>query len=855
MRKAKFSIVFIAISLLALSVSAQSQSGVLGVWRDINPTAYLNPPNNPPLRSVYMLSASEGWAVGDYRTPLVGVMDGLHASPAVLHYDGATWNLVPVPKNPTDPNIAAGYVLTSVNFGPPGRPISRNDGWAVGIAFDAAGAGPCGGGGALTCAIALHWDGVTWREQLSGLTGPDAGPLESVFMVSATDAWAVGSNVAGAAGRFWHWTGVPGLGGGWSLQGSVATPLNSVFMVSATEGWAVGAGGAIYHYFGGSWTAVPSPVATTLISVFMLSPTDGWAVGVGGTILHYTGGVWTGPVSPGTTINDLQEVFMISASEGWAVGTAGTFVHYSGGTWTALPVNQVPTIPATAFEFSSVFMNTASDAWAVGTAGEILHYDGVNWGTVTSPTLTELTSISFGPPLTGPFNPNDGWAVGRATSSLIGPPPPPPLTTEPTIIHWNGFMWTKGVAIGATNDLYAVFMLSSGDVWAVGGGTDPTATCVGPICPVILHFTGGSWNTVTPPPGSYILSSVFMVSPTEGWAVGCSGTPDQCVTMPRAPGGSGIILHYTVTGGVGSWAIFPAPVTPVPLPPLNSVFMLGPNEGWAVGDSGAVPGGTVLHYTVTGGVGTWSVVTVTALPVGANLNSVFMLSRTSGWAVGGILPPGPPAGPVIIYWDGTHWTLVSTPTVPGGPLASPPTLRSIYCPASNDCWAVGNIGDPLQLVVTIFHWDGIAWTHITLAPSLLGLPMIPPNLNSVYMISRSEGWIVGSSPIFSAPPVPVAASPPSTILRFAPFGGILTATSTTTVVSTVSTSTTHVATSTTTTSTSILYTSTTTTVTQTATTTPGGIPGFPVESIIAGITIGLVTLTVLRRRRLRDAGG
>jgi hypothetical protein len=34
-----------------------------------------------------------------------------------------------------------------------------------------------------------------------------------------------------------------------------------------------------------------------------------------------------------------------------------------------------------------------------------------------------------------------------------------------------------------------------------------------------------------------------------------------------------------------------------------------------------------------------------------------------------------------------------------------------------------------------------------------------------------------------------------------------------------------------------------------------GIPGFPVESIIAGIAVGLLTLTVLRRRRSRSPEG
>jgi len=44
------------------------------------------------------------------------------------------------------------------------------------------------------------------------------------------------------------------------------------------------------------------------------------------------------------------------------------------------------------------------------------------------------------------------------------------LSFEPTVYHWNGFMWTKGIVIGAANNLNSVFMLNSGDVWTVGGG-------------------------------------------------------------------------------------------------------------------------------------------------------------------------------------------------------------------------------------------------------------------------------------------------------------------------------------------------------------------------------------------------
>ena len=775
-------------------------------------------------------------------------------------------------------------------------------------------------------------------------------------MVSSTDVWAVGQNNAGDHGVFWHWTGIAGLGGGWNEpQASVLCPaavtalncgLYSVFMVSSTEGWAVGAGGVIFHYFGGEWNSFTSPVTAALRSIYMISPTEGWAVGDGGIIIHYSGGTWSGPVSPGTTSNNLFSVFMVSSTEGWAFGAKGSVLHYSGGAWTLLPSNLVPTSPVSLLNFNSGFFNSASDGWVVGTDGVIVHFDGTNYGTVTSPTINNFTSISFGPPLTGPINPNDGWAVGNASASV--PFPDGVLPNEPTIYHWNGFAWTKGVVIGTTNNLNSVFKVNSGDVWAVGGGPRPTTSCSNPVCPIILHFTGGSWNTVTPPPGSYLLKSIFMVSSNEGWAVG---------EQVASPYPTGIILHYTISGGVGTWATFPAPSNPPasPIHGLDSVFMLTQNEGWAVGDNA-----TILHYTVSGGIGTWNLVTVSGTPTlsnDANFTSLYMLSPTSGWAVGGIQagptttnPTGNPtlgsfsAGPVIIYWDGTKWEPVAVPTIPGGISPTGHTsamLKSVFFAAADDGWAVGFPG---KLVATILHWDGFSWQHVTLSPALLG--QIPPILTSVYMTSETNGWVVGGSPDFTSchTASPTAALPPcyfdqaapvgpygyktplSTVLRFSPFGGIFSTTFTSILVSTVSTFTTGSTTTVSTTTTpvcgsnvtitikvvdtqgnpvsgatvvvtptaftpcvpaplqgvtnaqgTVTFTlppgtysveiskngvSTTQTITVTSSggqaftivlqTTPGGmIPGFPIESIIAGIALGACTLVILRRRRRR----
>lgn len=240
-----------------------------------------------------------------------------------------------------------------------------------------------------------------------------------------------------------------------------------------------------------------------------------------------------------------------------------------------------------------------------------------------------------------------------------------------------------------------------------------------------------------------------------------------------AAGNSGVILHYTISGGVGSWGIFP--ISPnngysISIPSLNSIFMFGPNEGWAVGDNA-----TILHYTVSSGVGNWNPVSVSGFPgisPSANLTSIFMTSPTSGWIVGGVQAQGSySAGPVILSWDGFKWSPVPTPTIPGG--ISPTgltsaTLKSVYCSRLDNCWAAGLPG---KLFANLMHWDGHVWSYVVTSPALIG--QIPPALSSVYVISQPSipdtGWIVGGNPGFLPSVLPAFPTPNSkplsTILR------------------------------------------------------------------------------------------
>ena len=118
--------------------------------------------------------------------------------------------------------------------------------------------------------------------------------------------------------------------------------------------------------------------------------------------------------------------------------------------------------------------------------------------------------------------------------------------------------------------LWSSFMVSPTDVWAVGQNQTYGSNGRG-WCLLALDGTaglGGGWNTPQATVNSGPIYSVFLVSPTEGWAVGANGT----------------IFHYF--GGI--WNSFVSPVKAS----LRPVFMISPTEGWAVGD-----GGVIIHFS------------------------------------------------------------------------------------------------------------------------------------------------------------------------------------------------------------------------------------------------------------------
>jgi len=710
--------------------------------------------------------------------------------------------------NPTrDGTIAPGGLgptLYSVHL------LSASIGWAVGGTCDIytlpLGAG-CPGTG-----FVLYWDGMKWRQVL---TPPGIGTLASVFAVSANDVWAVGPGPTVI-----HWDGVSWVDISAGIAALGVADLFSVFMLpGGTDGWAVGDEAAVppstdnIRWSGtwptGAWS--PGPVAVlepldVLRSASLSSPTFGWIVGSGGEIFRWDGAGWNDltPTSPVPAI-DMLSVFAISGGDAWAVGAGDRIIRWNGASWTGPMV-----APTLGVSYRSIRMVSPTDGWIAGSLdptsleGTLLRWNGVAWNIVRSFVTVNLNGLFMLPGGTA------GSAVGNAETIIYWNGVEWNAQTSPTatdlnavhlvasndgwavgdmgtIFRWNGQSWRHYETLPAGTNLFGLFVTTTSDAWAVG------APLGGGFPPIILRWNGVSWSAVSPAGVALgeTLNDIYMLGATQGWAVG-----------------TGTITPATVLKWDGTiWTSVPS-ATAVG-DDLNSVHMLSSNDGWAVGETpGNAP--VIIHWNGLA----WS--TITAPGVVTGLQSVHMLSPTNGWAVGNGAADGQAT---IIHWDGTQWRRVPGPAIGGAGI-----LRSVHMVSATDGWAVGQNAAGLSVIV---HWDGLTWNVVATLPLP---PTMAVRLGSVFMVSSLDGWIVANQGL---------------ILKYGP--EVIFETTTSTLTSTATTSVTETVTST------VTGTVTTSATATTTTAPPGGwgIPGFPIESILAGLVGGVAALTVLRHRRNR----
>lgn len=846
-RERVFITTFIITTIILVAVMPTEGAIQYGRWRDITPTHY-SADVTGTLRGIYVRSggtgaigAGDGWAVGG------------DTAPVISHYDGFSWRIM------ASVNSSARY--NSVHFcTAPGAPsvglCSPNgdgkDGWIVGRTATGTG-------------VSLYWDGATLTQVTSfGAVLPIN--LTSVFMVChspplGTDCpsgspfaagltVAVGSNATG--GAIWYFNGDPKAGGGWTHQtvtGVSTDRYNSVYMYvdqsGNLAGFAGGNAGVVARLNSGTWTATFLPGAgptTDVLGVFVTrgNPPEAWAVGRGGRIWKFQTGSWTGPTTPAGTANDLTSVFFTSTTEGWIAGQNSTILKTTDAvTWVDLSGGLPPRIATgSGITLLGLSFPSGGNGWAVGTQGVILHTENTSCGSIVpTPCWGGSTSITQSEHLNAVYmvGTNDAWAGGNFDNA----------SNTPSLIHWDGNKWHRAAITtlytGGAPYIWGIYMLSSNEGWAVGGNRLNTTA-------EALKWTGSQWLGQPISQINATPRDVYMISSSDGWAVGTGGS------IWRFQGGSwlGPAASPTTNELLGVF--------------INNYGSDVPRAGWAVGRAG-----TIITLQVVGGVPSW-IAGPNPVP-GVDLYDVYFKDSQHGWIVGA-------SGTVLTTSDGGATWSGGTGQVAGAPAAT--ILRSVSIDiygvgaGNGDGWAVGDDGAGNLIMA---HWDGASWAVVPLAPPPTTSSMI---LYSVFVRGPEDGFAVGSridaiagalSGIIHLDPL----YPPTqqqqvttTVTQTTTSGETTTSTSETTSATSVTTTTSSLeTTSETSTQTSEVTTSVvTTTVTPTETmtsssettvqttssavTTPlelPAIPGFPWESIVAGIIIGFTTLAILRRRR------
>ncbi|MBV8607192.1 MAG: hypothetical protein JO034_06995 [Singulisphaera sp.] len=343
--------------------------------------------------------------------------------------------------------------------------------------------------------------------------------------------------------------------------------------------------------------------------------------------------------------------------------------------------------------------------------------------------------------------PNDVWAVGSFLNTSTN------LTT-PLVEHFDGTSWkavqTPPLPSGVSGQLLSVAAVSPTNVWAVGNSTGT----------LIEHWDGHTWS-IFPSPSVGAAGSLNAVT----------ATPDGDVWAVGAAGGVNLIEHFNTA--TQSWVVVPSPT------PRNSHLsgVSGTSSGdvWAVGSDGRSTADQVqiLHWNGQ----TWSAVTAPSPGLEPFLSSVVALAPNNAWAVGSTFLPinssESALQTVIEHWDGTSWSVVSSPNAGGG---STNFLNGVAAVSANNIWAVGEFLDPNanNYQTLTEHFDGTSWSVVpspnatTGSNGLRGVTALSSNgdvvavggANSANNQGSTDLILANNEPIGSAP-VPPTNPPPS----------------------------------------------------------------------------------------------
>jgi len=248
-------------------------------------------------------------------------------------------------------------------------------------------------------------------------------------------------------------------------------------------------------------------------------------------------------------------------------------------------------------------------------------------------------------------------------------------------------------------------------------GPSPTPTPTTAPSPTPTPSCGLDWREIVAP-GVGRLYTIAAVSPTDIWAVG---------------------YHFGVTSNGLHWdgtQWQSVPELTIPQVRLLAADAIGPNDIWIVGEEGNEGSPPTNTFTMHWDGMTWTHIPSPSIPNTLNvLRGVTAIAPNDVWAVGYYWdnPSSSNNQTLAMHWDGTQWTIVSTPNT-----TRETSFFAVDALSSNDVWAVGEYWNNGARTFTA-HWDGAQWNPVY-GPSLNTLD---DDLYAVVAIAPNDVWAVG----------------------------------------------------------------------------------------------------------------
>jgi hypothetical protein len=184
---------------------------------------------------------------------------------------------------------------------------------------------------------------------------------------------------------------------------------------------------------------------------------------------------------------------------------------------------------------------------------------------------------------------------------------------------------------------------------------------------------------------------------------------------------------------------------------LKAVVCTSSANCWAVGFTEV--NGALLNQDLHWNGKHWSQARIpspggTRLGALSELYGVRCMSSRSCWAVGYYLKQGTGVLTQALHWNGTRWSVVTTPDPGGKKMSDFNSLSDVACTSAADCWATGqyDVGTgPAGVTLNLMlHWNGERWTQASVPNPGGNQADDASMLQSIRCASARICWAVGT---------------------------------------------------------------------------------------------------------------